>query len=90
MNHYTYILRCSDESLYTGYTNDIGRRIKEHSRGNGAKYTRGRNPVRVVYAEFHCDKSSAMSREYKIKQLSKSEKEELVGDEKKTNIRDRR
>lgn len=90
MNHYTYILRCSDSSLYTGYTNDLERRIEKHNKGSGAKYTKGRRPVRVVYAELYREKSPAMSREYEIKQLSKSEKEELVGDKRITNIKDNR
>ncbi len=76
--HYTYILECSDNSLYTGYTTDIERRVSEHNNGTGAKYTRGRTPVELKYVEFHEDRSNAMSREYEIKQLSTTEKQDLI------------
>ncbi len=78
--YYTYIIECSDNSLYTGYTTDVKRRIKEHNDGNGAKYTRSRTPVELKYVEFHNTKSNAMSKEYSIKQLSTSEKRNLIGD----------
>lgn len=78
MTHYVYIVRCSDGTLYTGYTTDVERRVSEHNSGEGAKYTRGRTPVELVHTEEFEDKGSAMSREYRIKQLSKDEKEELV------------
>lgn len=87
MTHYTYILRCSDGTLYTGYTTNLTRRVDEHNSGEGAKYTSGRTPVRPVYVEFHNGKSSAMSREYEIKQMSKSVKENLIGDENNVEIR---
>lgn len=76
--HYTYIIRCSDDTLYTGYTKDISRRIKEHNNQNGANYTRGRTPVNLEYVEFFNNRSSAMQREYEIKQLTRSQKEELL------------
>lgn len=78
MAHYVYILSCSDGSLYTGYTTDPERRVEEHNLGTGAKYTRGRTPVELVHLEEYDDKSTAMSREYEIKQLRRSEKEALV------------
>lgn len=78
--HYTYILRCSDNTLYTGYTTDISRRVSEHNSGNGAKYTRGRSPVVLKYVEYHDSRSEAMSREYEIKQLSTKKKRDLTSD----------
>ena len=77
--HYVYVLACADGSLYTGYTTDVERRVAAHNAGKGAKYTRGRTPVEVVHVESFGTKSAAMSREYEIKQLSRSRKERLVG-----------
>ncbi len=77
--HVVYVLECADGTFYTGYTTDLQRRIDEHNDGNGAKYTRGRTPVRLLYHERYNSRSAAMSREYKIKQLSRREKERLVG-----------
>lgn len=79
MTHYVYVLECADDSLYTGYTTDVERRLDEHDAGKGAKYTRGRTPVSLVYSESFETRSDAMSREYAIKQLSRSEKERLIG-----------
>jgi putative endonuclease len=76
--HWVYILKCDDGSFYTGYTTDVERRVREHDRGDGAKYTRGRTPVELVHRERFESKSAAMSREYEIKQLSQAEKEWLV------------
>jgi putative endonuclease len=76
--HYVYVIECADGSLYTGYTTDVQRRVREHDAGDGAKYTRGRTPVELVYSEAFDSKSEAMSREYEIKQLSRTEKERLV------------
>jgi putative endonuclease len=76
--HHVYVLRCADDSLYTGYTTDVERRVAEHDSGEGAKYTRGRTPVELVHVESFASQSAAMSREYEIKQLSRSEKESLV------------
>ena len=76
-----YILRCSDETLYTGYTTDLGERIKTHNgetKKIGAKYTRGRRPVRLVYSEACKTKSGAMKREMVIKQLSRRQKDTLI------------
>ena len=77
-SHHVYVLRCADDSLYTGYTTDVERRVAEHDSGEGAKYTRGRTPVELVHVESFDSQSAAMSREYEIKQLSRSEKESLV------------
>jgi putative endonuclease len=77
--HYVYVLECADGSLYTGYTTDVERRVREHDAGTGAKYTRGRTPVELVHSESFDSQSAAMSREYEIKQLSRAEKERLVG-----------
>ena len=76
--HYVYVLSCADDTLYTGYTTDLARRVAEHDAGKGAKYTRGRTPVELVHAESFESRSTAMSREYEIKQLSRAEKERLV------------
>ena len=78
MSHYVYVIECDDETYYTGYTTDVQRRVEEHNNGNGAKYTRGRTPVELVYTEQYNTRSAAMSREYEIKQLSRTEKERLV------------
>jgi putative endonuclease len=78
VDHYVYVIECVDGSLYTGYTTDVQRRVREHDAGEGAKYTRGRTPVELVYSESFESKSAAMSREYEIKQLSRAEKERLV------------
>ena len=74
---YTYIVKCSDGSLYTGITNDLTRRILQHNLGKGAKYTKHRRPVELVYNEQHPNRSEASKREYAIKQLTKKEKEKL-------------
>ena len=72
------MLRCADGSLYTGWTNDLARRLRAHNAGRGAKYTRGRRPVTLVYAEECVSKEAAMSREWHLKRLTKEEKEKLV------------
>ena len=74
----TYILRCADGSLYTGWTNDLEHRVRMHNEGKGAKYTKGRGPVELVYHEVFGTKEEAMRREYEIKQMSRSEKEQLI------------
>ena len=77
---YVYILRCADDSLYTGITSDLTRRIDEHnsSKALAAKYTRSRRPVKLVYQERYASKSDALKREHLIKQLSKKQKEALI------------
>lgn len=76
--YFVYLLLCSDETLYCGYTSDIIRRLSEHNRGTGAKYTRSRLPARLVYLETLPDKGSAMKREYVIKQMTRPEKLSLT------------
>lgn len=78
--YYTYILRCSDGTFYTGYTNDITRRVKAHNDGVGAKYTRLRLPVVLEYYEEFETKEEAMRREALIKQLTRKQKEKLIGE----------
>lgn len=80
MKNYTYILKCADETLYTGWTNDINRRLFEHNQGLGAKYTKGRLPVELVYFEIYETKQEAMKREWQIKQKSRKEKLKLISD----------
>ncbi len=76
--NYTYIVRCADGSYYTGWTNDLNRRVKAHNSGNGAKYTRSRRPVELLYFEAFRTKQEAMSREWHIKQLTRQQKEQLI------------
>lgn len=76
--NYTYILRCKDDTFYTGWTNDLDRRLKTHNEGKGAKYTRVRRPVALVYYEMFRTKEEAMRREWEIKQMTRRQKEELV------------
>lgn len=78
MSWYVYMLRCRDNSLYTGYTDDVKRREAVHNSGKGAKYTKSRLPVKLVYFEQYEDRSQAMKREFAIKQLTKVQKEQLV------------
>ncbi|EMA65996.1 excinuclease ABC subunit C [Halorubrum aidingense JCM 13560] len=79
--HHVYVIECADGSLYTGYTVDVERRVAEHDAGEGAKYTRGRTPVTLRHVESFDSKSAAMSREYAIKSLTRTQKERLVGEE---------
>lgn len=76
--NYTYILKCSDGSFYTGWTNDLNKRLAAHNSGKGAKYTKSRTPVELVYYEISDTKEEAMSREWHIKQLSKIKKQKLI------------
>lgn len=80
--YYTYILQCNDDTLYTGYTNDLNKRINAHNSGKGAKYTRGRIPVKLVYMEEFEDKIDSQKRERAIKKLSRINKLKLIGDTK--------
>ena len=75
---YTYILSCADGSLYTGWTNDLSKRVKTHNAGRGARYTRSRLPVRLVYFETFATQHEAMSREAQIKQLTRAQKLALI------------
>ena len=74
MPAYVYMLRCKDDSLYTGWTNDLQHHLTMHASGKGAKYTRGRGPLTLVYAEELVDKETAMKREWEIKSLTRTEK----------------
>jgi putative endonuclease len=73
-----YIVRCNDNTLYTGCTNDISKRIADHNNGNGAKYTRNRIPVELMWSQSVDDKSAALKLEYKIKQLKRHQKTSLI------------
>ena len=76
--NYVYILRCADDTLYTGWTNDLKNRFKQHCIGKGAKYTKGRGPLKLVYFETFDNKNDAMKEEYKIKHFSRKEKLKLI------------
>jgi putative endonuclease len=76
--NYTYIVQCSDGTYYTGWTNDLDKRLKAHNSGKGGKYTRTRFPVELVYFEEYATKQEAQSREFAIKRLSRQEKEGLM------------
>ncbi|WP_251449385.1 GIY-YIG nuclease family protein [Vermiculatibacterium agrestimuris] len=78
MSYWLYILRCGDGSLYTGITTDVERRLALHRSGKGAKYTRGRSPLTVVYREEQPDKSAALRREAAVKKLTREEKLALI------------
>lgn len=75
---YTYMVECSDGTLYTGWTNDLEERVKTHNRGAGAKYTRSRLPVRLVYYELFATKQEAMKRECAIKKMTRKDKLSLL------------
>lgn len=76
--HYVYVIECDDDTLYTGYTTDVRRRVAKHDAGEGAKYTRGRTPVELRHVERFDSKSAALSREHEIKSLSRTRKEQLL------------
>lgn len=76
--NYTYILSCADGTLYTGWTRDLDRRLADHNAGRGGKYTRSRLPVTLVYYEEHETKEEAMSREWRIKRLTREQKLALI------------
>lgn len=75
---YVYILKCNDGTLYTGITNNLDKRVSSHNKGTGAKYTKTRLPVKLVYHEEATDRSEASKREYQIKKLSRLAKENLI------------
>ena len=85
--NYTYILKCKDGSLYTGWTNDLEQRVATHNTGKGAKYTKARRPVELVYFEEFETKEQAMKREYAIKQMARKDKLELVRRKEKADDR---
>lgn len=76
--NYVYLLRCSDDSLYCGWTTDLEHRIEAHNNGSGAKYTRSRLPVKLVYYEEYEDRSQALRRESQIKKMNREEKLRLI------------
>jgi len=76
--HYAYMLRCADNTIYSGYAVDIEKRVNVHNRGKGAKYTRARLPVALVYYEEYNTKTEALHREIEFKKLSKKDKEKLI------------
>ena len=76
--HYVYIVQCKDDTLYTGWTTDLNKRIAAHNAGAGAKYTRGRGPVKLVHSESFDSKSRALQREREIKQLTRAAKLQLI------------
>lgn len=76
--YYVYIIKCSDNTLYTGYTNDIDKRIEKHNQGLAAKYTRGRTPVKLMYYEEFESKNEALKRELQIKSFPRHKKISLI------------
>lgn len=82
LKNFVYILKCRDGTLYTGWTNDLGRRVAAHNAGQGAKYTKSRRPVELLYFEELSSKSEALKREAAIKKMSRSEKLRMIHKEK--------
>ncbi|WP_436939826.1 GIY-YIG nuclease family protein [Staphylococcus xylosus] len=78
--HYIYIVKCKDGSLYTGYAKDVTQRVAKHNKGQGAKYTKIRRPVQLVYQEMFNTKSEALKREYEIKTYTRQQKLELISE----------
>lgn len=78
MSFYVYIVRCGDGSLYTGWTTDLEKRLNSHNAGTGARYTRSRRPVILVYCEEYSTRGEAMSRELRIKRMSRQAKQRLI------------
>jgi putative endonuclease len=76
--HFIYIVRCADSTLYTGYARDPAARERVHNHGKGARYTRGRRPVSLVYAEACASRSEALKREHRLKRWSRARKEALI------------
>lgn len=78
IKYYAYLARCNDDSLYAGYTTDLKHREAKHNEGKGARYTRIRRPIKIVYFEEFVNRSDAMKREYQLKHLKKANKESLI------------
>lgn len=79
MSYYVYMLRCADKTLYTGIARDVGKRLREHNEGQrGAKYTKARRPVTLVYTEPAADRSAALKQEHQLRQLTRAEKQALI------------
>ena len=89
MTAYAYIVECADGTLYSGWTNDLEKRIAAHNAGQGAKYTRSRRPVTLKYYEEFKDKNEALRREAALKKLSRAEKQALIESGKKKKIIDK-
>lgn len=87
MENYTYLLECADGSLYCGWTNHLNERVQAHNAGKGAKYTKSRRPVQLVYYEVFETKQEAMRREWALKQLTRKEKLELIAAWEKDRLR---
>lgn len=85
-NHYVYIVQCGDGSYYTGYTTDLSHRLAQHECGKGAKYTRGRGPLTLVYQAEFKTKREAMQVEYQIKQRSRAQKEKIIKEERQNHV----
>jgi len=81
--YFVYIVRCKDDTLYTGWTNDIENRLARHNEGKGAKYTRSRFPVKLQYLCEVATKEEALKKEYAIKRLSREKKKELIAEQKR-------
>ena len=75
---YVYMVRCADGTFYTGYTTNVNRRVDMHNKGKGARYTRSRLPVELLYQETFPTKTEALRREYEVKQLTREQKERLI------------
>ncbi|HKC04582.1 MAG TPA: GIY-YIG nuclease family protein [Patescibacteria group bacterium] len=84
--YYIYILLCSDGSYYTGSTNDVEKRFKDHLAGKGARYTKSHKPKKIIYREKFATKSEALKREFEIKKLSKKQKKNIVNIESKKGL----
>lgn len=85
-NHYFYVLHCKDNTLYAGYTNNLEKRVKLHNEGKGAKYTRGRGPVELIFSKAYDNKSAALKAEYEFKQWSREKKEKYIENNKNGNF----
>ncbi|RZT13037.1 putative endonuclease [Fictibacillus sp. BK138] len=77
-SHFVYILECGDGTYYTGYTNEISQRLRKHEEGKGAKYTRGRGPLKLVFQQSFSTKQEAMRLEFAIKKLNRAAKERII------------
>jgi putative endonuclease len=77
-SHFIYIVRCADDTLYTGYARDPDARVRTHNLGRGARYTSGRGPVRLVYVEACASRGAALRREYAVKRMSRARKLDLI------------
>lgn len=84
--HVVYILECRDGSFYTGYTNNLTKRLRLHEAGKGAKYTKGRGPFTVKFIEYFSTKEAAMQQEYAIKQLRRKDKEQVISLNKQKDV----